>query len=255
MESFVGNHSGLYSDWIATSSTAGKSPPRRRLSPTRRRRKKPPLAAEEPRKGSHIMDRHVNRHSREAIKVEVEARRAQMNRKADNVLLGSTVMKRRELAQLQKDSGFGTAELRAVMESFKAHSSYDATHNSVNREHFAAIMSDVFEHMTPDMSNRLFESMDGGERSQRAYLSAVTPPLGSHDAHLYVFVRVFFVCYKMVLGWWTTVSWSKAVQSLCMMVRARPNTHRTHRSTKPQPRAYCSAVESFKRNHFLGLLL
>ncbi len=179
VESFVGNHSGLYSDWIATSSTAGKSPPRRRLSPTRRRRKKVPPAAEEPRKGMHVMDRHVNRHSKEAIKVEVEARRAQANRKPDNVMLGSIVMRKRELAQLQKDSGFGTAELRAVMESFKAHSSYDATHNSVNNDHFAQIMSEVFDHMTPEMSDRLFDSMDGGECSQRVCLSAVRPTLRS----------------------------------------------------------------------------
>jgi hypothetical protein len=38
-------------------------------------------------------------------------------------------------------------------------------------------------------------------------------------------VRVCLCVYfKMVLAWWTIVSWSKAAQSSCTMVRARPNT-------------------------------
>ena len=215
VESFVGNHSGLYSDWIVTSATAGKSPPRRRPSPTRRRRKKPPPAkTEAQRKGSHVLDRHANRHSKDAIKVEVEARRAQMNKKADNVLLGKTVIKRRELAQLQKESGFGVTELRKVMDSFKAHSSYDATHSSVNRDHFHEIMSEVFEHMTPEMSSRLFDSMDDGEPPRLVRLSAAASRPGCLlrcvclCVGLHVRVHVF-VCareYQMLLGWWTIVS-------------------------------------------------
>lgn len=166
MDSFVGNHSGLFSDWMATSSTAGKPPPPRRRSPTRRRRKKPEPAKDEARKGSHVNDRHVNRHSREAIKIEVQARRAHANRgqfRLDTVILEGTVMKRNELAALQKESGFGTQELQAVMKSFKSHSSYDEKNPVVNKEHFAEVMGDVFEHMNRALADKLFDSMDDGE--------------------------------------------------------------------------------------------
>ena len=67
------------------------------------------------------------------------------------------------LAALQKESGFGTQELQAVMKSFKSHSSYDEKNPVVNKEHFAEVMGDVFEHMNRALADKLFDSMDDGE--------------------------------------------------------------------------------------------
>ena len=68
-----------------------------------------------------------------------------------------TVLRRADLAQMQSDTGFGTDELRKVMRSFKAHAG-GAT--AVTKANFEAVMSDVFDRMTPEFCDRLFTSMD-----------------------------------------------------------------------------------------------
>lgn len=157
VESFVGNHSGLFSDWEALGGR--ESPSRRRGSPQKRRHKKVVKVAEAA-KAHSVSDRHVNRHSREHIKQDVEARRMRQNKKQDNVILGSTIIARNELTAMQEETGFGTDELRKVMESFKAHASFDPEHNKVTPEHFYEVMTDVFDGMTQEMSLSLFKSMD-----------------------------------------------------------------------------------------------
>jgi len=52
---------------------------------------------------------------------------------------------RNELASMQKETGFGTAELRKVMDSFKSHASFNPDHSQVNKDHFFEVMSDVFD--------------------------------------------------------------------------------------------------------------
>ena len=156
VESFVGNHSGLFSDWEALGGR--ESPSRRGGSPQKRRHKIVKVA--EAAKAHSVSDRHVNRHSREHIKQDVEARRMRQNKKQDNVILGSTIIARNELTAMQEETGFGTDELRKVMESFKAHASFDPEHNKVTPEHFYEVMTDVFDGMTQEMSLSLFKSMD-----------------------------------------------------------------------------------------------
>ena len=163
VESYAGNHSGAWSDWQATSPKArmkiGDLAAARRRSPQKKRRPK----RRSPSPGGGRKGKPVNRHSRDAIKAEVDARRAQYKPEEKVLLLKSaagekgTVLRRADLAQMQSDTGFGTDELRKVMRSFKAHAG-GAT--AVTKANFEAVMSDVFDRMTPEFCDRLFTSMD-----------------------------------------------------------------------------------------------
>ena len=163
VESYAGNHSGAWSDWQATSPKArmkiGDLAAARRRSPQKKRRPK----RRSPSPSGGRKGKPVNRHSRDAIKAEVDARRAQYKPEEKVLLLKSaagekgTVLRRADLAQMQNDTGFGTDELRKVMRSFKAHAG-GAT--AVTKANFEAVMSDVFDRMTPEFCDRLFTSMD-----------------------------------------------------------------------------------------------
>ena len=176
-ESFVGNHSGLFSDWIATSERSRQG--REALVEEykqRRRSRSQAIARESKRLQSRSGPRRVaetsgapsmmnrtsahSRHSLVSLKQQVESKRLALEASERVVLVPGTVVKRSELAELQKLSGFSCEDLRAVMRAFQAHANHDPVHNAVTREHFAEVMGELFNETTPQVLERLFVSMD-----------------------------------------------------------------------------------------------
>ena len=176
-ESFVGNHSGLFSDWIATSerSRQGRAAlveeykqRRRSRSQALARESKRPQSRSGPRRaiktsGAPSMMKRTSAHSRHSLaslKQQVESKRLARKSSELVVLVPGTLIKRSELAELQKLSGFRCEDLRAVMRAFQAHTNHDPVHNAVTREHFAEVMGELFNETTPQVMDRLFVSMD-----------------------------------------------------------------------------------------------
>ena len=101
-----------------------------------------------------------NRHSLAGLKQQVEANRLALKGSEKVVLIPGTIMKRSKLAELQKLSGFGCEDLRAVMRAFQAHADRDPAHSTVTRDEFGEVMGELFDETTPEMLDQLFVSMD-----------------------------------------------------------------------------------------------
>jgi Ca2+-binding EF-hand superfamily protein len=160
VDSFDGTHSGLYSDWQRTSPNARKTLRTMRQerikerSTHKRRHRRSPTK----QRGSR---RPENRHDLNHSRREAEARQyAADTERHDVVMLSRTVLSKRAFAKLQEETNFGVQELKNIMSAFQRHADHDPSTRSVNGAHFSEVIRELFDHITPDLCDELFESMD-----------------------------------------------------------------------------------------------
>lgn len=101
-----------------------------------------------------------NRHGLGGLKQQVEAKRLALKASEKVLFIPGTILKRSELVELHKLSGFGCEDLRAVMRAFQAHGGHDPAHSAVTREQFGEVMGELFDQTTPELLDQLFVTMD-----------------------------------------------------------------------------------------------